>query len=108
MEVPRLGLKLELYLLAYTIATAMWDPGRICDLYCSSQQCQILNPLSEAFVLTDNRIVAAEPRQEPPLIFISLFFFYLLILAECNLHYPPSERCIFYSFRSYLSENIGF
>ena len=48
MEVPRLGVKSELQLLAYTIATAMQDPGQGCDLHHSSRQRQILNPLSEA------------------------------------------------------------
>ena len=46
MEVHRLGLELELQLLAYTTATP--DPSHICDLYHSSQQRLILNPLSEA------------------------------------------------------------
>ena len=32
MEVPRLGVKSELQLLAYTTATATLDPSRICDL----------------------------------------------------------------------------
>ena len=44
MEVPRLGVELELQLLAYATAIATWDPSRICDLYQSSQQHQILNP----------------------------------------------------------------
>ena len=48
MEVPRLGVELELQLLAYTAATAMHDPSHICDLYYSSGQRQILNPLSGA------------------------------------------------------------
>ena len=48
MEVPRLGVKLELQLPAYTTATAAQDPSRICHLYHSSGQCWILNPLSEA------------------------------------------------------------
>ena len=39
MEVPRLGIKLELQLLAYTTATATWNPSLICDPYHSSQQC---------------------------------------------------------------------
>ena len=38
----------ELQLLADTTATAMQDPSHICDLHCSSWQCQILNPLGEA------------------------------------------------------------
>ena len=32
MEVTRLGVKLELQLLAYTTATAMWDLSHICYL----------------------------------------------------------------------------
>ena len=48
MEVPRLGVKSELHLLACTTATATQDPSHICDLHHSSQKRQILNPLSEA------------------------------------------------------------
>ena len=48
MEVPRLGIESDLQLLAYTTTTAMQDPSLVCDLHCSSQQCRILNPLSEA------------------------------------------------------------
>ena len=48
MKVPRLGVQLELQLLDYTIATATLDTSCICDLYHSSQQCWILNQLSEA------------------------------------------------------------
>ena len=48
MEVPRLGVKLELYLPAYTIATATQDLSYICDLRHSSGQQWILNSLSEA------------------------------------------------------------
>ena len=47
MKVPRLGVELELQLLAYATATVIWDPRGTCSLYCSLQQCQILNPLSE-------------------------------------------------------------
>ena len=57
MEVPRLGIQLELLLPAYATATATPDLGRVCDLHRSSQQRQILNPLSEArdrtHILTD-------------------------------------------------------
>ena len=42
MEVPRIGVKSELQLPAYTTATAMQDPSCICDLHHSSQECQIL------------------------------------------------------------------
>ena len=40
MEIPRLGVKLELQLPAYTTAKATGDPNHICDLHCSSGQCQ--------------------------------------------------------------------
>ena len=45
MEVPRLRVKSEQQLLAYKTA-AMWDLNHVCDLHHSSQQHQILNPLS--------------------------------------------------------------
>ena len=48
MEVPRLGVELELQLPAYATTTAMQDLSRIRDLYDSSWQCRVLNPLSEA------------------------------------------------------------
>ena len=46
MEVPRVGVKLELQLQVY--ATATEDLSHFCDLHHSSQQCRILKPLSEA------------------------------------------------------------
>ena len=56
MEVPRLGVKSELKLQAYTTVTAMQDMSHECDNG-SLQQCQILNPLKEArdrtCILTD-------------------------------------------------------
>ena len=45
MEVPRLGVEVELQLLA--TATAMQDPSCVCNLHHSSLQHQIFNPLSE-------------------------------------------------------------
>ena len=52
MEIPLLGVKSELQLLAYTTATATaaatQDPNCICDLHHSSRQHRILNQLSEA------------------------------------------------------------
>jgi len=48
MEVPRLGVKSELQLPAYTMATAMQDLRYCSDLHRSSRQHQILNPLSKA------------------------------------------------------------
>ena len=57
MEVPRLGLKSELQLPAYTTAIAMQDPSRVCNLHHSSRQRQILNPLSKARDQTHNLMV---------------------------------------------------
>ena len=48
MEVPRLGVELDLQPAAYVTATATPDPSRDCDLHHSSQQHWILNPLGEA------------------------------------------------------------
>ena len=48
MEVPRLGVELELQLPAFDTATATRDPNYVCDLHHSSWQRRILNTLSEA------------------------------------------------------------
>ena len=47
MEIPRLGVELELQLPAYTTARATSDLSRVCDLRNSSRQRQVLNPLIE-------------------------------------------------------------
>ena len=57
MELPRLGVKLEVQLLAYTTATTMQDQSFVYDLHHSSRQRQILNPLSEARDQTRNLMV---------------------------------------------------
>ena len=57
MEVPRLGVALELQLPAYTTAIATQDLSCVCDLHHSSLKCRILNPPSEVrnqtYVLMD-------------------------------------------------------
>ena len=62
MEVPRLGIELKLQLLAYITATTTQDPSHVCDLYNSSQQCWILNPLSEGRDQIRNFIVTSQVR----------------------------------------------
>ena len=62
MEVPRLGVQLELQLPAYTTATAMPDPSLVCDLRYSSQQLRIPNPLGEARDQTHNLMVPSRIR----------------------------------------------
>ena len=59
MEVPRLGVRLELQLPAYPTATATRDPSRVFDLHHSSWQRLIPDPLNEArdqtHILMDNK-----------------------------------------------------
>ena len=52
IEVPGLGVKLELQLLAYATVSATLELSHICSLLCSLQQRQILYPLREARDLT--------------------------------------------------------
>ena len=47
IKVSRLEVTSELQLLAYALATAMWDLNHICELHHGSQQRWILNPLSK-------------------------------------------------------------
>ena len=58
IEVPRLGVKSELQLLANATATAMPGPRHVCDLHHSSWQRPILNPLcgarDQTCILVDN------------------------------------------------------
>ena len=68
-EVPRLGVKSELQLLAHTTATATAtrDPSQVCNLQHSSGRRQISNPLSKArdrtlWMLV--RFITTEPRWE--------------------------------------------
>ena len=60
-EIPRLGVLLELQLPAYTTATTP-DLSCICNLHHSSQQGQILNPLSKARDGTRNLMVPSRIR----------------------------------------------
>ena len=69
MEVPRLGVELELLQLAYTTATATQDLSCICNLHHSSRPRQILNPLSETRdrtcnLMDTNRVHSADPQWE--------------------------------------------
>ena len=60
MEVPRLGVQLELQLLAYAIATAMQGTSRVCDLHHSSCQCRLGNPQSKARDQTHKLMVPSQ------------------------------------------------
>ena len=75
MKVAGLGVKSELQLPAYTTATtAAQDLGLICDLYHSSWQCWILNPLRGArdqtqILMDTSWVQPAEPHWELPDLF---------------------------------------
>ena len=70
MEIPRLGAESELQLPACSTATATQVLSHICNLHQSSQQCWILNLLSEArgrtCVLMDTIWIYTAPQQELP------------------------------------------
>ena len=90
MEVPRLGVDLELQLPVYATATAMPDPSHVCDLQHSSWQCQsLINPLSDARNQTHNLIVPSQIRflcatMGTPITYI------LLILLEWSIYFLPN------------------
>ena len=67
-EVPRLGVKLELQLPAYAMATAMQDLSLDCNLHHSSWQHRIPNPLIEATEPATSwflvGFISAAPQQE--------------------------------------------
>ena len=67
MEVPTLGVESELYLMAYTTATAMSDLSHLCNLYHSSWQHQILKALSKdrdqtCILMDSGHSLTTEPR----------------------------------------------
>ena len=76
MEIPRLGVKSELWLPAYTTAIAMWDLSCICNLYHSLWQCWIPNPFIEARdrtrILLNPSLLSTEPLKELPSLSFSL------------------------------------
>ena len=62
MEVPRIGVKSELQLLAYARATAMQELSLVWNLHHSSQQCRIPDPLNEA---RNGTCIIMDPSQVP-------------------------------------------
>ena len=105
MEVFRLGVESELQLLAYTTATAMWDPSHLFNLHHShsnagSETClrpipqimamqgQILNPLSKARDGIRNLMV---PSLKQPRLFF-FFFFFLFFRTTPTAHGSSQAR----------------
>ena len=62
VEVPRLGVQSELLQPAYARATATPDLRCVCDLYHSSRQSRIFNPLSKARDRTRNLMAPSQIR----------------------------------------------
>ena len=60
MEILRLGVQLELWLLAYVTAIATSDLSHMFDLQHCSWQCWILNPLIKARGRTQNLMVPSQ------------------------------------------------
>ena len=86
MEVPRLGVKSELQLVAYATAIAMPDPSHICNLHHSSWQRRLLNPPSKAGIEPASSwilvgFVTTEPQRELLLI---IYIFYLSLKSPRN------------------------
>ena len=72
MRVPRLGVNLELQLLAYTTATATRDLSQLWDLYHSSWLHRTLNPLSESSIESASswilvRFISTAPQWQLPI-----------------------------------------
>ena len=85
MEVPRLGVKSELQLPAYTTATATQGLSHVCNLYYSSQGCQIPDPLSEVrdqihILMDKSQIHFCCTTMRPPKHFLLLIIIGLQIL----------------------------
>ena len=97
MEAPSLGTESKLQLPAYSTATAIQDPSRVCKLCHSSQQCQILNPLSKAREST--RILMDTSKVCNPLSHNgnSLLFHFKCHISSFSFRNPPHL--------SYFSEN---
>ena len=88
MEVPRLGVQLKLQLLAYNTAIAMPDPSHICDLYHSSWQRWILNPLRPGFKRATSWFLVrfgnhCATKGTPPFKIFNTLYFILFIFYFC-------------------------
>ena len=76
MEVPRLGVESELQLLAYTTATATWNPSHIFNLHHNSWQHPIPGP-TQCILMDTSRIHFHCTTKGTPTYFIFLLHFFL-------------------------------
>ena len=92
MEVSSLEAESELQLLAYTTATVMQDLSCICDLHHSSQQHQILNPLSKAkdrtcILMVTSQICFCWAKTKTPEKTKSWWYFLSLLVPDQSYHW---------------------
>ena len=86
MEVPRLGVQLELQPPDYATAIAMCDQSCVCNLHHSSQQCWVLNPLSKARDHTDILMDASwVATMETPIFFLKISCLLLSTSILCKI-----------------------
>ena len=95
MEVPRPGVQS-----AYTTATAMPNPSRICNLHLSLQQHWILNPLSKARDQTLNLVVLSRihfccTMTGTPQLFDNSHFYRCEVIFHYGFHFyfPDDKWC---------------
>ena len=112
-EVPRLEVKSELQLPAYSTATAMPDTRFFCDLHHSSQQHWILNPLSGArdwtHILMDASQLHYHWATAGTPIFLNMYIFLFVLFVADTLAFVLEGDIIFlfqgHSLYKYLSED---
>ena len=98
MELPRLGVKSKLQLLAYTTAEATWDRSRICDLHHSSWNARFLThwmrpgmePTSSWILV---RFISAAP-QRGLWFLIYLFWLLFIFLGKFPCYVVKSSLCM--------------
>ena len=101
MEGPRLGVKSELQLPAYTTATAMQDLSHLFDLHQSSWQRWILNPMSKARDQTRNPMFPGQIHFYCAMTGTPSVISYLAqsFVRNCDIfrsYFPSNERKIFH------------
>ena len=107
MEVPSLGVELELHPLAYATVTAMPDASHIYNLHHSSWQCRILNPLGEArdwtrILMDISRIGYPWTTTGTPC-FLPLFrCFFIIKINNCNVWCNINKMLVIWSWLKYM------
>ena len=114
IEVSRLGVKSDLQLPATATARATQDPSHVCSLHHSSQQRQILNPLSKARDWTHTLMDTSQVHYHWATTGTPWVWFFVRVesnlsvfsLVVCILGVVSKKLCLiqeFYSFDFYIS-----